>query len=613
MFTVEAVEKTQNDRILAESSNAVPEGSQKLFRRMKPAGVMVWAAVSSDGRKSPLVFIEQGTKVNSVVYMKLLEENVLPWVTQAFGDNYVFIQDGAPSHMSNVTQQWCKSHFSGFWDKNAWVPSSPDINPMDFTIWSILESDVSRVSDQNVTALKKALVASWDLLNEEGVRTNLTSPANEPFSSNLGIGVANTNINAPSNFQTNNMNNEQIGFPAVPSSNVGATFDASLPVPSVTASSISTSSSLTATQLSDRYAALADLDSLFGSVQTTQASTWDGAPTSSSSTGWQTTATDVSNTTTTTTASTAEMPTAFGDFCGIFSHSISHILVGDSSKSNPFGGGGGGGGGAPQVWNQQPVASQFPAQVWNHQQNSTPIQGASWNQQPNPTPGQLPAWNQQMPVQPPAVSSWLNSSSGQVPAQQSWNQQQQQQQHQPMPSQASFNTGNPFQMGQPIASNANAPSQTGGAFPTQNSFGANAPFNSGQIGSLTATVPSDANSGFANFNAANNMNSGFAAFPAQNVTSPPDSQAQFTVQNGGFRPSTNDGWNTDSSSLSWGSATPQQFHQDSKPVNNAGIAAPSQFANWQPNQGVAPSNPFMGSGAASSQEPPKMNSSNPFL
>ncbi|KAG1667495.1 RWD domain-containing protein 4 [Nymphon striatum] len=99
--------------------------------------------------------------------MKLLEENVLPWVTEAFGDNYVFTQDGAPSHTSNVTQQWCKSHFSGFWDKNAWPPSSPDANPMDFAIWSILESDVSRVSYQNVTALKKALVASWERLSEE--------------------------------------------------------------------------------------------------------------------------------------------------------------------------------------------------------------------------------------------------------------------------------------------------------------------------------------------------------------------------------------------------------------------------------------------------------------
>jgi inhibitor of nuclear factor kappa-B kinase subunit alpha len=120
IFTVEAVANIQNDRFLATSSDAVPEGARKLFRRMKPAGVMVWAAVSSDGGKSPLVFVEEGTKVNSVVYLKMLEDNVLPWVTEAFGDNYAFTQDGAPAHTSNVTQQWCRSHFSGFWDKNVW-------------------------------------------------------------------------------------------------------------------------------------------------------------------------------------------------------------------------------------------------------------------------------------------------------------------------------------------------------------------------------------------------------------------------------------------------------------------------------------------------------------
>uniref|UniRef100_A0A3P8VBF5 Uncharacterized protein n=1 Tax=Cynoglossus semilaevis TaxID=244447 RepID=A0A3P8VBF5_CYNSE len=57
-------------------------------------------------------------------------------------------QNGAPTHTSNVTQ-------------NMWPPSSLDINPMDFLIWSILEREVSRVSHSSVTALKKALMKSW--------------------------------------------------------------------------------------------------------------------------------------------------------------------------------------------------------------------------------------------------------------------------------------------------------------------------------------------------------------------------------------------------------------------------------------------------------------------
>ena len=175
IFTVEAVTNTQNDRLYAHNAEDLPEGSRTHFRRMKPAGVMVWAAVASDGSKSPLIFIKEGVKVNTQLYIKMLAENVLPWITKSFGNSYVFTQDGAPSHTSNLTQQWCNDHFSGFWDKTVWPPSSPDINPMDFCIWSILESDVSAKSYTSVPALKDALLASWSALDEEVVRRSCDS------------------------------------------------------------------------------------------------------------------------------------------------------------------------------------------------------------------------------------------------------------------------------------------------------------------------------------------------------------------------------------------------------------------------------------------------------
>ena len=143
MFTVEAVTNKQNDRVYAKSSKDLSVNARSHLKRQKPASVMVWAAVASNGSKSPLIVIEEGVKVNSHVYLNMLEEKVLPWLTESFGDDFIFTQDGAPAHTANVTQQWCKDHFPGFWDKQMWPPSSPDINPMDFAIWSILESDVS--------------------------------------------------------------------------------------------------------------------------------------------------------------------------------------------------------------------------------------------------------------------------------------------------------------------------------------------------------------------------------------------------------------------------------------------------------------------------------------
>ena len=69
IFTVEAVSHIQNDKLYVRDAGDLPEGNRTYLRRMKPARVMVWAAVASDGSKSPQVFIEKGVKVNTKVYI----------------------------------------------------------------------------------------------------------------------------------------------------------------------------------------------------------------------------------------------------------------------------------------------------------------------------------------------------------------------------------------------------------------------------------------------------------------------------------------------------------------------------------------------------------------
>ncbi|KAI6656193.1 hypothetical protein LOD99_1526 [Oopsacas minuta] len=56
------------------------------------------------------------------------------------GTSFVFQQDGAPAHTSNVTQSWLHDNFPGFITKEEWPPYSPDLNPMDYSVWSILET-----------------------------------------------------------------------------------------------------------------------------------------------------------------------------------------------------------------------------------------------------------------------------------------------------------------------------------------------------------------------------------------------------------------------------------------------------------------------------------------
>ena len=64
---------------------------------------MMWAAVGFDGSTSPMLFVKDGVKVNSEVYIKVLAENVVLWVTGTYGTHYILTQDGAPAHTANNT------------------------------------------------------------------------------------------------------------------------------------------------------------------------------------------------------------------------------------------------------------------------------------------------------------------------------------------------------------------------------------------------------------------------------------------------------------------------------------------------------------------------------
>jgi hypothetical protein len=72
-------------------------------------------------------------------------------------------KDGAPPHTSNATQRFLAEKLSpgGFWEKTMWPPSSPDLNPLDFSIWSRVESEACRTSHPNVAALMASVSKVW--------------------------------------------------------------------------------------------------------------------------------------------------------------------------------------------------------------------------------------------------------------------------------------------------------------------------------------------------------------------------------------------------------------------------------------------------------------------
>ena len=69
IFTVEAAVNRQNDRILSGDLSVVPIDHKMIFKSQKPQSVMVFAAVTRDGHKSPIIFVKANTKINSNIYV----------------------------------------------------------------------------------------------------------------------------------------------------------------------------------------------------------------------------------------------------------------------------------------------------------------------------------------------------------------------------------------------------------------------------------------------------------------------------------------------------------------------------------------------------------------
>uniref|UniRef100_A0A914DY45 Tc1-like transposase DDE domain-containing protein n=1 Tax=Acrobeloides nanus TaxID=290746 RepID=A0A914DY45_9BILA len=94
-------------------------------------------------------------------------------------------QDSAPLHASikeNPTkfkipmQKWLDEHFPDFIKKDEWPAVSPDLNPLDYSIWSILEAQVNAEAHDSVDSLKQAIMEenlNQDMINravDDGMR-----------------------------------------------------------------------------------------------------------------------------------------------------------------------------------------------------------------------------------------------------------------------------------------------------------------------------------------------------------------------------------------------------------------------------------------------------------
>ncbi|KPJ20472.1 Transposable element Tc3 transposase [Papilio machaon] len=128
-FSVEESYNKQNDKVYAHSSE---EASNSL---------MVWLGVSYWGL-TEVHFCEKGVKTNAVVYQNTVLTNLAEPVSHTMFNNrhWVFQQDSAPAHRAKSIQDWLAAREIDFIRHEDWPSSSPDLNPLDYKIWTLFKN-----------------------------------------------------------------------------------------------------------------------------------------------------------------------------------------------------------------------------------------------------------------------------------------------------------------------------------------------------------------------------------------------------------------------------------------------------------------------------------------
>ena len=119
------------------------------------------------GATKPIFVNEKGLKVNATRYKKHLEKELFPEIDRLVGNkSWIFIQDSAPSHRSNLVQHFLEEKLNKKFVKSSeWPPASPDCSPLDYHFWNLVKAKVyeDRFDDPfaNEDELKKKIKKVW--------------------------------------------------------------------------------------------------------------------------------------------------------------------------------------------------------------------------------------------------------------------------------------------------------------------------------------------------------------------------------------------------------------------------------------------------------------------
>jgi hypothetical protein len=166
-FTVDVAVNRCNSRYLTDLPVADVDPDVRISPKSKaPLKQMVLGVIGSDGQKCPIVFVSAGETRQRrrlsgpfAEACRLLDQRTYP------DGNYVFPQDSAPAYTARTTQEFLRETMAEFWTPADWPPYSSDLNPLDFSVWSVLQEKVLAMTHTSLVALRQSITREWNRMS----------------------------------------------------------------------------------------------------------------------------------------------------------------------------------------------------------------------------------------------------------------------------------------------------------------------------------------------------------------------------------------------------------------------------------------------------------------
>ena len=135
----------------------VKVGKQQQYKPVAKHAVKVhvWAGISKRGATKICIFDQI---MNAEVYVSIMEDFLVPFISSKFPDGHRYMQDNDPKHTSRLAQAYLKKQGINWWRTPA---SSADINPIE-RVWAEMKQYITRrVKPLNKSELVRGIATFW--------------------------------------------------------------------------------------------------------------------------------------------------------------------------------------------------------------------------------------------------------------------------------------------------------------------------------------------------------------------------------------------------------------------------------------------------------------------